>query len=116
MKRVLIPIIVALLSYATTTVAADDARLKACQKKLKKAQELNMLVNIKVKTGHFDVTVGPTFYSVPFDAKEGFAETLNCLFNVGESGPKSLCNDIRFVNWRTGKEDGKYSWCKLKIY
>jgi hypothetical protein len=114
MKRVLITIII-FLSYATTAVA-DDARLKACQKKLKKAQELDMLVNIKVKTGHFDVIVGPTFYSVPFDAKEGFAETLNCLFNVGESGPKSLCNDIRFINWRTGNEDGKYSWCKLKIY
>ena len=115
MKRVLILIIVTLFSYSNSAVA-DDVRLKACQKKLKKAQELNMLVDIKVKTGHFDVIVGPTFYSVPFDAKEGFAETLNCLFNVGESGPKSLCNDIRFVNWRTGNEDGKYSWCKLKIY
>jgi hypothetical protein len=114
MRRVLITIII-FLSCATTAVA-DDARLKACQKKLKKAQELDMLVNIKVKTGHFDVIVGPTFYSVPFDAKEGFAETLNCLFNVGESGPKSLCNDIRFINWRTGNEDGKYSWCKLEIY
>lgn len=116
MMRVLLAAVILSVSFSAIATTADESRLKACQAKLKKAQKLDMLVNIKVQSGHFDVIVGPTFYTVPFDAKEGFAETLNCLFNVGEAGPKSACNDIRFVNWRNGKEDGKYSWCKLEIY
>lgn len=104
------------LAVCMSPAHADDAALKACQARLIIAQQTALLMDIQVKTGHFAVTVGPTFYSVPFTTKEGFAETLNCLFNIGESGPKSLCNDIRFINWRTGNEDGKYSWCKLKIY
>ena len=98
------------------TFAVDDAHLKVCQNKLKKLQKLDVLENIKVQQGYFDVVVGPTFYSIPFDSKEAFAETLNCVFNVGETGPKSFCYEIHFVNWRTGNDDGKYSLCKLKIY
>lgn len=114
MKRI-ISLIFA-ISITSGAVAADEAMLRSCQDTLKKSQKLSMLVNIKVKTGHFDVIVGPTFYSVPFDTKVTFAEKLNCVFNVGDTGPQSACNDIRFINWRTGNEDGKYSWCKLKIY
>lgn len=113
MKAIFIAVVVALLIPAAY---ADNQPLKACQAKLIVAQKTGMLMDIQVKTGHFEVMVGPTFYTVPFTTKEGFAETLNCLFNIGESGPKSLCNDIRFINWLTGKEDGKYSWCQLKIY
>ena len=104
-----------LICFSTTTYAANDAALKSCQSKLRKAQSLDLLVDINVKSGYFNVVVGPTFYKIQFDSKEGFAETLNCVFNMGESGPKSLCNEIRFVNWRTGNEDARYSWCKLKV-
>lgn len=113
MKILPLVLFMALLSGGAV---ADEARLKTCQAKLKQAQKIDILVGIKVKPGRFLVTVGQTFYQMPFDAKEGFAENLNCLFNAGDSGPKSLCNEIRFIHWQTGKTDGEYSWCKLKMY
>lgn len=113
MKILPLVLFMALLSGGAV---ADEARLKTCQAKLKQAQKIDILVGIKVKPGRFLVTVGQTFYQMPFDAKEGFAENLNCLFNAGDSGPKSLCNEIHFIHWQTGKTDGEYSWCKLKMY
>jgi hypothetical protein len=115
MTRTLLAILIG-VHLCSRAFASNEAHLKQCQAKLKKAQQLGMLLDIRVNNEHFDVVVGPTFYNVPFHSKERFAETLNCLLNAGETGPKRLCNEIDFLNWQTGKLDGKYSSCQLTLY
>lgn len=93
--------------------ARDDARFEMCRKKLVTAQKLGVLHNLDWKPPKAPyIVAGPTFFSMPIDAKEGFAETLNCFFSAGDTGK---CLDLNILHWQTGKLAARYSWCKLKV-
>jgi hypothetical protein len=95
------------LSFAT-----DDVKLEACRAKLIKAQKLEVLYDLAWQKGSMPkVVAGPTFFTMPIDAKEGFAETVNCFLMVGE--PKCIEFDIK--HWQTGKSAARWSGCRLKM-
>lgn len=56
------------------------------------------------------VMAGATYYRMPYDAKTGFAETLNCFFNAGKTG----CQSFNITHWRSGKITDRFSRCDLK--
>lgn len=51
------------------------------------------------------MVVGATFITMPIDAKEGFADTVNCFLMAGESG-KYINFDV--LHWQTGKAIGRF--------
>lgn len=100
--------------YTTMTPApvsppASDARFEACKKKLKKAQQIDLLSNLEMQGYGAHVVVGPTFYTIPFDAKEGFAETVNCFLMAGAGG--GMAFDLR--DWRTDEVVAHWNGYKL---
>lgn len=103
---------------ATSTEVArsdglDAQRFEECKAKLRTAQAADMLYNLDLQTGGVaKVMVGPTFFLVPLDTKQGFAETLNCFLMAGASD-KHI--DFDFLDWRTGKPVGSYSWGRVKM-
>ncbi len=89
----------------------SNARFKACRAKLKKAHSLDLLYDLNLEGGYPRVIAGPTFFQIPIDAKQGFAETVNCFLTAG---------DNKFVNfeildWRTGKAIGRYHWGRFEM-
>ncbi|KKM67991.1 hypothetical protein LCGC14_1465510 [marine sediment metagenome] len=86
---------------------------EACRRKLVKAQELGMLYDLDWKPPKEPrVVVGKTFFRVAIDAKEGFAETLNCFLMGGDN--KYI--NFNLIHWRTGKKVGRWSYGRLKMY
>lgn len=109
MKRLAL---VALLISAQA-LANDDARFEACRAKLKKANELDVLYGLDWKPpSPPKVTVGRTFFQIPIDAKEGFAETLNCFLMAGK---EDECVNFPLLHWQTGKPIAQFKNCKLKM-
>lgn len=105
--------IVAGLLLSSPTYAKNDKQFEICRKKLITAQKLGVLHALDWKPPKAPyIVAGPTFFSMPIDAKEGFAETLNCFFSVGDSGQ---CLDLNILHWQTGKVAARWSWCKLKV-
>lgn len=101
------------------SIAADkkhqtqsEKRFEECRQKLIKAQKLGVLHDLTLEKIGARVVAGPTFYNISFDAKEGFAETVNCLLMAGEQGK---CMQFEIYNWQTGKNDAHYHNCKLKM-
>jgi hypothetical protein len=93
--------------------SADDNRFETCKAKLIQAQNLDLLYDMDWKPPQEPrVVVGPTFFTIPIDAKEGFIETVNCFLMAGESD-KYINFDV--LDWRTGKSVGRYSFGKLKM-
>ncbi len=92
-------------------VQAEKARYANCEQKLKKAQELDMLYEIKAKGASIRVLVGPTFFSVPIDAKQGFAEVVNCVLLSGGSGGIPF----DFVHWQTGKRVATWNGYRIDM-
>lgn len=91
---------------------AAEKRFEGCRAKLKKAQEMGMLHDFGWKGGAMPrVVVGPTFFDVPFDAKEGFAETVNCFLMTGQ--PKFISFDL--LDWKTEKVVGRFEAGRLEI-
>ena len=90
--------------------AAENKRFEQCRAKLKKAQNLDLLYDLKIDPLP-RVIVGPTFYTVPLDAKQGFADTVNCFLMTGED--KYINFDL--LDYRTGKRVARYSWGKLEV-
>jgi len=90
---------------------AADARFEDCRAKLKKAQQLELLYNLDYKGGVPLVVVGPTFYTVPFDTKQNFADTINCFLMTGEA--KYINFDLR--DYRTNEVVAVYRFGKLKM-
>jgi hypothetical protein len=88
-----------------------EKRFEDCREKLKKAQQLEVLYNLEWNRAIPKVVVGPTFYFIAIDAKEGFADTVNCFLMVGES--KYLNFDL--LDWQTGKRVARYSAGRLKM-
>jgi len=103
---------VAALALPGVAVSAEPPPTAAqCQAKLRAAQKLDVLYDMKLATGRALVYVGPTFFSLPIDAKEGFAETVSCLLVAGD--PKS-CAQIDFLHWQSGKLVAQYRNCRFK--
>lgn len=94
--------------------AAETKRFETCRAKLKKAQELEMLYDLKWNDPSIEprVVAGPTFFQVPIDAKEGFAQTVNCFLTAGEKGTY-LNFDV--LDWRTGNKIGRFSYGKFSM-
>ena len=69
---------------------AADAKFNACKKKLEQARSLDVLYDFKMKGARPQVFVGPTWFSMPVDAKEGFHETVQCYVTAGEGGANTL--------------------------
>ena len=102
----------ALCMFSGPALAQDQARQASCEAKLVQAQKLDMLYNIEAK-GHprIRVLVGPTWYRVAFDAKEGFAQTVNC---VAVGGKQDRCTSIDFVDHKSGRGVATFENCRLK--
>lgn len=105
--RTTIIIIAALVSGGAI---ADEKRLEACRAKLIQAQKLDVLRDLQWKGPTAHVVAGPTYYQMPFDNKEVFAETVNCFMMAG--GPGCLSFDIK--HWQTGRAQERFYMCKLK--
>ena len=95
---------------AKLTVEANQ-RFEECREKLKKAQQLEVLYNLELKRAMPKVVVGPTFYSIPIDAKQGFADTVNCFLMTGE--PNYI--DFDLSDWQSGKRVARYTRGRLKM-
>ena len=92
--------------------AEDDKRLEVCRGKLFQAQKLDVLYDLDWKLPKEPrVVAGPTFFSMPIDAKEGFVDTVNCFLTAGQAGK---CVNFDVLHWQTGKAIGRFSYCKFK--
>lgn len=110
--RYLVVLLIA-IGITSSVSAADDKRFERCKAKLIQAQKLDLLYDMDWKPPKEPkVVVGPTFFTIPIDAKEGFVETINCFLMAGESG-KYINFDV--LDWRTGKSVGRYSYGKFKM-
>lgn len=90
-----------------------DQRFEECKTKLVQAQKLDLLYDFDWKPPKEPkVVVGPTFFQIPIDAKEGFVETVNCFLMAGKTG-KCVNFDVR--SWQTGKAVGRFSNCRFKM-
>jgi len=97
--------LVAFFSTATWS-QTDDQRFESCRSKLLKANELEVLHAFDWKPpAPPKVVVGRIFYTIPFDAKEGFAETVNC-FLVSGARDKHINFTVR--DWQSNKIIGRY--------
>jgi len=93
-------------------VAADERKFEGCRNKLKQAQKLDVLYDLDWKSGHEPkVVAGRTFFTMPIDAKEGFAETVNCFLMAG----KNQCVSFDILHWQTGKSVGRFSNCRFRM-
>lgn len=109
MKTIIAPIAAA-LALTTTHAHADDTRLELCREKLKAAQKLEVLYDLQWKGATPYIVAGPTYYKIPFDAKEGFAEAVNCFMLAGKGG----CLTFDIKHYQTGKATERYHLCKLR--
>ena len=104
--RILVALLLA-LSIGEHGSGADNKRFEACKAKLIKAQKIDLLYDLAWDVPKEPrVLVGPTFFTIPIDAKKGFVETVNC-FLVGGEQDKYVNFDV--LDWRTGKAVGRYS-------
>lgn len=100
-----------LLMVSAPMAVADDAKFEGCRAKLKAAVELDMLTNMTFDKGIPKIWVGPTWHSVPVDAKEGLAATAACFFTAG--GDEVVRFDI--FDGMTGKRIARWSYTKLVV-
>jgi hypothetical protein len=88
----------------------EDKRFEQCRAKLKKAQKLEVLYDLKIDPLP-RVVIGPTFYSIPLDAKQGFADTVNCFLMTG----KDEYINFDLLDYRTGHIVAQYSAGQLRV-
>ena len=91
-------------------LAKENKRFEQCRAKLKKAQKLGLLYDVTIDPLP-RVVVGPTFYTIPLDAKQGFAETVNCFLMTGQD--KYINFDL--LDYQTGHVVAEYSYGKLSV-
>lgn len=101
----------ALLAFSASAFGADQ--LETCRAKLKQAQKLDVLRDLKWD-GRSEplVVIGPTFKSMAFDGKQGFVATVNCFLTAGKN---DACVSFDVIEWRNGTAIGRYSACRLKM-
>ena len=90
---------------------AAKATYDACNAKLQKAKELDMLSDVGVRGASIQVLVGPTYFTVPIDEKKGFAEVVNCVLVKGTGGEMSF--DL--IHWQTGKRVASWNGYRLDV-
>ena len=100
------------LLIAAPVVAKDEARFEGCRDKLKSAQQLDLLSNMTFDKGIPKIWVGPTWYQLPIDAKEGFAETAACFFLAGDAD-KAIAFDI--FDGQSGKKIARWQHTRLEV-
>ena len=101
-----------LFTVAANNCLADTKRFEICKSKLIQAQKLGVLYDLDWKPPtEPKVIAGKTFFSISIDAKEGFAETVNCFLVAGDQ--KFVNFDI--LSWKTGTSVGRFSYGKFKI-
>lgn len=83
----------------------------ACNAKLQKAKELEMLYDIGGHGARIQVFVGPTYFTVPIDAKKGFVEVVNCVMVKGTGGGVPF----ELIHWQTGKRVANWNGYRLDI-
>ena len=111
MKPLLALVIGAVISF--NAHATNDERLEVCRKKLVLSQKLGILHALDWKPPKRPyIAAGRTFFDLPIDAKEGFAEALNCFFSAGATGQ---CVELNILHWQTGNVAARWSGCKLKV-
>ena len=91
-------------------LAKENKRFEQCKAKLKKAQKLDLLHDLTIDPLP-RVVVGPTFYTIPLDAKRGFADTVNCFLMTGQD---SYIN-FDLLDYQTGHVVAEYSYGKLRF-
>ena len=114
-SRAQINIAIGLVIYGaiSTTAFADEAQFQECRGKLVKAQQIDLLYDMKWDKGKLPyVVVGPTFFTIPFDAKEGFAKTVSCFLTAGNTDE---CITFDFLDFRTNKPVATFRNCALKV-
>jgi len=112
-------LIVTIASCTTISAQADtrltpqtEKRFQQCRKKLVSAQQLGVLNDMKWDSPKEPyIVAGATFFSMPIDAKEGFAETVNCFLNSGTDG----CINFNIRSYLTGKPVGRFASCKFSM-
>lgn len=94
------------------SIKANDAALEQCRAKLKTAAALGLLTNMGYDGGRPAVEVGPLWYKVDFNTKEGLARTAACFFLAGDTS-----SAIRFniTDNMTGKVIATWSYNKLAV-
>ena len=91
-------------------LAKENKRFEQCRAKLKKAEKLDLLHDLTI--GPLPrVVVGPTFYTIPLEAKQGFADTVNCFLMTGQD---SYVN-FDLLDYQTGHVVAEYSYGKLSV-
>lgn len=106
-----IALALALLLAEASFTFASDGETEECRKRLIQMQEVRILYDLDWQLPKEPkVVAGPNFFPMPFEAKEGFAETVNC-FLAGEG--KFVNFDV--LHWRTGKAVGRFANGKLKL-
>jgi hypothetical protein len=88
----------------------ENRRFETCRTKLKKAKRLDLLYDLKMDPLP-RVVVGPTFYTIPLDAKQGFADTVNCFVTAG----KDEYINFDLLDYRTGHVVAEYSYGRLRM-
>lgn len=97
----------------SSAASADEAKFQECRGKLIKAQQIDLLYDMKWDKGKLPyVVVGPTFFTIPFDAKEGFAKTLSCFLTAGNT---SECMTFDLLDYRTNNSVATFRNCTLKV-
>lgn len=110
--RFILSAFVLLLSVGMASAGPTEKKFEACRAKLKQAQKLDVVYNMDWKKGQEPlVVVGPTFFKIPFDAKEGFADTVNCFLMVG----KDQYINFDLLDYRTNKVVAEYRYGKLRM-
>lgn len=94
-----------------TEAKAAQTQYEACNVKLQKAKELDMLYDIGGKGASIQVFVGPTYFTVPIDAKKGFVEVVNCVLVKGSGGGVPF--DL--IHWQTGKRVAQWNGYRLDV-
>jgi len=117
MKNIQIKKIIA-VSFALVMLSgiavADTAEFETCRKKLITAQKLEVLYDLAWNGKKSPkVVAGKTFFTMPIDAKEGFAETVNCFLMAGE---RDKFINFEILHWQTGKAVGSFSYGRYKHY
>lgn len=90
---------------------ADAARAKQCGDKLEQARKLDLFYRHETRGGALRIYVGPTYFRVPIDAKEGFAETVSCFL---VNGDRKQCANFELYHWTTGQMVGRFENCLFK--
>lgn len=95
-------------------IYAGEKEFQICKKKLVGAQTADLLYNLDWKPPQEPlVVVGPTFYRIPFDAKENFVRTINCFLTAGKQDATVVNFDI--LDYRTNKKVARFSYGELEI-